>query len=57
MTFGEKIKKARTAKKLTQKQLAERINAKHNSICDFGKDKIGKNAVFMRIPTIYELSS
>ena len=33
MTFGEKIKQARTAKKLTQKQLAERIYAKHNSIC------------------------
>ena len=28
MTFGEKIKQARTAKKLTQKQLAEKINAK-----------------------------
>ena len=27
MTFGEKIKQARTAKKLTQKQLAEKINA------------------------------
>ena len=39
MTFGEKIKQARTAKKLTQKQLAERINAKHNSICDWEKDK------------------
>lgn len=39
MTFGEKIKQARTAKKLTQKQLAEKINVKHNSICDWEKDK------------------
>lgn len=37
MTFGEKIKQARTAKKLTQKQLAEKINAKHNSISDWEK--------------------
>lgn len=35
MTFGEKIKQARIAKKLTQKQLAEKINAKHNSISDW----------------------
>ena len=39
MTFGEKIKQARTAKKLTQKQLAEKINAKHNSISGWEKDK------------------
>lgn len=39
MTFGEKIKQARMAKKLTQKQLAEKINAKHNSISDWEKDK------------------
>ncbi|UVM80528.1 MAG: helix-turn-helix domain protein [Bacteriophage sp.] len=39
MTFGEKIKQARTAKKLTQKQLAEKINVKHNSISDWEKDK------------------
>lgn len=35
MTFGEKIKQARTAKK----QLAEKINAKHNLISDWEKDK------------------
>lgn len=28
MTFGEKIKQARTAKKLTQKQLAEKNQCK-----------------------------
>lgn len=39
MTLGEKIKSARTAKKLTQKQLAEMINAKHNSISDWESDR------------------
>lgn len=39
MTFGEKIKSARLSKSLTQRQLAELINAKHNSVCDWEKDK------------------
>lgn len=39
MTFGEKLKSARTAKKLTQKQLAEMINVKHNSISDWESDR------------------
>ena len=39
MTFGEKIKSARVAKKYTQKQLADLINAKHNSVSDWEKDK------------------
>lgn len=39
MTLGEKIKSARIAKKLTQKQLADMINAKHNSISDWENDK------------------
>lgn len=39
MTFGEKIKSARLAKKLTQQQLAEMIGAKHNSVSDWEKDK------------------
>lgn len=39
LTFGEKIKNARKAKKLTQKQLAEKIGAAHNSISDWENDK------------------
>lgn len=35
MTFGEKIKKARKEKGLTQKQLASLINVKHNSISNW----------------------
>ena len=38
MTFGEKIKTARISKHYTQRQLAELINAKHNSISDWEKD-------------------
>lgn len=41
LTFGEKIKEARKAQNLTQKQLAESIGAKHNSVSDWenGKNK------------------
>ena len=39
LTFGEKIKEARKAKKLTQKQLANKIGAAHNSISDWENDK------------------
>lgn len=39
MTFGEKLKSARVAKKLTQQQLAEMVNAKHNSVSDWENDK------------------
>ena len=39
MTFGEKIKTARISKHYTQRQRAELINAKHNSISDWEKDK------------------
>lgn len=39
MTFGEKLKSARVAKKLTQQQLAEMIYAKHNSVSDWENDK------------------
>lgn len=39
MTFGQKIKSARLAKKLTQKQLAELVNAKHNSVSDWESDR------------------
>ena len=37
MTFGEKRKTARISKHYTQRQLAELINAKHNSISDWEK--------------------
>ena len=38
-TFGEKIKEARKNKKYTQKQLAEKVGAKHNSVSDWENDK------------------
>ncbi len=39
MTFGEKIKESRKTQKLTQKQLADAIGAKHNSVSDWENDK------------------
>ena len=39
MSFGEKIKSARISKGLTQRQLADAIGAKHNSISDWEKNK------------------
>lgn len=39
LTFGEKIRNARKLKKLTQKQLAEKIGAKHNSVSDWENNK------------------
>lgn len=39
LSFGEKIKEARKTKKLTQKELANLIGAKHNSISDWENDK------------------
>lgn len=39
MILGEKIKSARLAKGLTQHQLADLVNAKHNSVSDWEKDK------------------
>lgn len=38
-TFGEKIKEARKLKGFTQKQLAAKIGAKHNSISDWENNK------------------
>lgn len=39
MTLGEKIKSARKAKGFTQRQLADLVNAKHNSVSDWEKGK------------------
>ena len=39
MTFGERIKSARISKNLTQRQLADMINSKHNSVSDWENDK------------------
>lgn len=39
MTFGEKIRNARKAKDYTQKQLADKIGAKHNSVSDWENNK------------------
>lgn len=38
-TFGERLKSARISKKLTQKELALKIGAKHNSISDWENNK------------------
>ena len=39
LSFGEKIKEARKSKKLTQKQLADMVRAKHNSVSDWENNK------------------
>lgn len=39
MALGEKLKTARNAKGMTQKQLAEIVGVKHNSVCDWEKGK------------------
>ena len=39
LTFGEKIRDARKSQNLTQRQLAEIIGAKHNSVSDWENDK------------------
>lgn len=39
LTFGSKIKEARKTLNLTQKQLANAIGAKHNSVSDWENDK------------------
>lgn len=39
MTFGERLRKARKAKKLTQKELASLISAAHNSISNWENDQ------------------
>lgn len=39
LSFGEKIKSARKLKNLTQRQLADKIGAAHNSISDWENDK------------------
>lgn len=38
-SFGEKLKSARISKKLTQKELALKVGAKHNSISDWENNK------------------
>ena len=39
MTFGSQLRNARKAKQLTQKELAAKINAKHNSISNWENDQ------------------
>ncbi|HCX62176.1 helix-turn-helix transcriptional regulator [Sedimentibacter sp.] len=39
MTFGQKLKLARKNKNYTQKNLADAIGAKHNSVSDWENDK------------------
>lgn len=38
MTFGKRLKKARTEKRMTQKQLADLLSVKHNSISNWEND-------------------
>ena len=49
LTFGEKIKDARKSKNLTQKQLAQQIDAKHNSVSDWENDKNRPDAATIEI--------
>lgn len=44
MSFGKRLKEARKAKNLTQKQLGEAIGALHNSICNWEHDLNCPNA-------------
>jgi transcriptional regulator with XRE-family HTH domain len=39
MTFGSRLRTARKAKQLTQKELAAKINAAHNSISNWENDQ------------------
>lgn len=39
MTFGEKLRNSRLAMKLTQRQLADMVGAKHNSVSDWENNK------------------
>lgn len=39
MTFGQRLRQSRTIKKMTQKQLATAVGAKHNSVSDWENDK------------------
>lgn len=39
MTFGQRLRQSRKVKKMTQKQLATAIGAKHNSVSDWENDK------------------
>ena len=39
MTFGEKLKNSRLTMKLTQRQLADMVGAKHNSVSDWENNK------------------
>jgi len=39
LTFGDRLRKARKDKCLTQKQLADLIGAKHNSVSDWENNK------------------
>ena len=39
MTFGNRLRESRTTKKMTQRQLADLVGAKHNSISDWENDK------------------
>lgn len=39
MTFGQRLRLARKEKQLTQKELAAKINAKHNSISNWENDQ------------------
>ena len=50
MTFGEKLRKARKARKLSQQDLARRIGVKSNSISNWETGlHIPKNAMIMAI--------
>jgi len=39
VTFGQRLRKARKERGFTQKQLADLIDAKHNSVSDWENDK------------------
>lgn len=47
--IGYRLKQARQSKNLSQRQLASLINVKHNSICDWEKDRHEPNTDQIKI--------
>ncbi len=57
MSFGERLKNARIAKRLTQRQLSEIIGARHNSVSNWENDRNHPDAdTILKLCEILEVS-